>query len=168
MEARFQPFLMTKQLAANRRSCICSKYNWCGPVPGIHIVERSTKSESVVFSARISLHHPHDLNAWNRLTWCVWKFLCFSTTPIHKKQDNKAMNQGISSVGEQCCCSYTQKLHVLWKHWKKKKILFVQDNLKGKAAICSLKNKAVSSKRPSLNNFFLWSKLLLSLIKTGH
>ena len=71
------------------------------------------------------------------------------------------MKQGISSVGEQCRCSYTQKLHVLWKHWKKKKILLVQDNLKGKAAIGSLKDKTVSSKRPSLSDFFLWSKLLI-------
>lgn len=54
------------------------------------------------------------------------------------------------------------------KTLEEKKILLVEDNLKGKAAIGSLKNKTVSSKRPSLSDFFLWSELLLSLIKTGH
>ena len=57
-------------------------YNTCflllrrKPVPGVRIVECDVKEESekhtlphllVVFSAHISLHYPHDLNAWNRL-----------------------------------------------------------------------------------------------------
>lgn len=62
----------------------------------------------------------------------------------------------------------TPKSYMFFENIGRKKILFVQNNLKGKAAIGSLKNKAVSSKKPILSYFFLWSKLLLSLIKTGH